>query len=502
MKTSSFRRTLRAPMISVAIAISAAISLSACGGGGSDSSAPPVVVNPPVTPPVVVDPPVVVPPVVVPPVVVEPPVVAPPVVVEPPVVVVPPVVVEPPVVVAPPVTKPGGSPLNPVPAVIGDDNVAPIYVDAGAFSNVKIPNAIYVDVKVCSPSNPASCAVIDHVLVDTGSVGLRLFADAAPSALLAGLPNATSGGEPLGECLSFVSGTTWGSVRKADIRMGGVNQSGKMAVNMSIQIIGDTGAKFADVPASCQGLQISSAAQMGAKGIIGIGLFAQDCGSACTVFAPPVYFSCAQAPCRQIQVPLADQVANPIIGFGADNNGNILVLPSLPNRVAARADGMLIFGLGTRSNNALPSGSSVLAANSLGYFSSQFNGSTLPNSLIDSGSSVNFFPAQDGAVKFNACPGGIASFLCAGSNMTITAANSGSRGTSSTIPVFVVDGLSAFTANPQGLAFEGLAGPSQAPYQTLFLGASFFYGRSVGLLIEERSAVGISFPGPAFTHTQ
>ncbi|MDN2704335.1 DUF3443 family protein [Janthinobacterium sp. SUN100] len=485
MKTPPFAHRFRLPLMSAAFALFATLALSACGGGSGSSAPPPVQTNPPVTPPVV-----------------EPPVVSPPVVVEPPVVTNPPVTpVDPPIIIKPPENKPGGSPLNPVAAVIGDDNVAPIYVDAGpANGNGNTPNAIFVDVKICAPGNTNNCAVIDHVLVDTGSVGLRVFAADMPSQLLGSLASATSGGEPLGQCISFISGTTWGSVRKADIRMGGTNQGGKLATNMAIQIIADPGAKFASIPASCQtqGTMLKTAADVGAKGIIGVGLFAQDCGSACTVFAAPVYYACSSVPCRQIPVPLADQVGNPLTGFGADNNGNIIILPPLSNHVAERAEGMLIFGLGTRSNNALPAGSSVLGATNLGYFSSDFNGRTLSNSFIDSGSSINFFPAGG---NFISCSGAISSFFCPGGTLSLTASNTGRAGTVSSVSILTVDASAAFTAHPTAHAFEGLAGAVGAPYLTLNMGASFFFGRSVGMLIDGRSAVGVSTTGPAFTHT-
>ena len=489
MKTTSLAHRCRATMMSAAIALSAAVALCACGGGSDSSVPPPATGNQPVIPPVI--PPVVAPPVVTPPVVV-----APPVVTNPPV-----TPIDPPVIIKPPENKPGGSPLNPVAAVIGDDNVAPVYVDAGpANGNGSTPNTIFVDVKICAPGNANNCAVIDHVLVDTGSVGLRVFAADMPSQLLGSLASATSGGEPLGQCLSFISGTTWGSVRRADIRMGGTNQGGKLATNMAIQIIADPGATFASIPATCQtqGSMLKTAADIGAKGIIGVGLFAQDCGSACTVFAAPVYYACSSAPCHQIPVPLADQVGNPLTGFGADNNGNIIILPTLSNHVADRAEGMLIFGLGTRSNNALPAGSSVLAATNLGYFSSDFNGRTLSNSLIDSGSTINYFPAGG---NFISCGGANSAFFCPGGALSLTASNTGRAGTVSTVSILTVDASAAFSANPTAHAFEGLAGAVRAPYQTLTMGASFFFGRSVGLLIDGRSAVGVNATGPAFTHT-
>lgn len=528
MKLPSFLYRLNTPLLSAAFVLSIPFTLVACGGGSASDSqlTPPVTVSPPVTPPVVVVPPVVVappdqvnPPVVPPPVTVETPVVIvppidttppvivpvdPPIVVKPPIDTTPPVIVpvDPPIVVKPPINQPGGSPLNPVAAVIGDDNVTPIYVDASPFNKRFVPNSIFADVKVCAPDNPGNCAVIDHVLVDTGSTGLRIFADQIPAQLLTALPVATSGGEPLAECVSFISGITWGSLRKANIGMGGINQAGKLAINTSIQIISDPAAQVADVPATCQsqGVIVKTAADMSAKGILGIGQFAQDCGTACAVFSPSVYYSCAQSPCRQISVPLADQVSNPVIDFGADNNGNIIVLPKLPNHVANRADGMLIFGLGTRANNALPTGSAVLASTVLGYFASDFNGRQLAKSLIDSGSTVVFAPST-GTVNLSSCEGSIASFFCPGSYLSLPVKNMGLKGTASTISLHIIDALAIFSANPQPYAIEGLAGLAPAPYNSLVLGASFFYGRSVGTLIEGRSAIGLNVTGPAVTHT-
>lgn len=84
----------------------------------------------------------------------------------------------------------------------------------------------------------------------------------------------------------------------------------------------------------------------------------------------------------------------------------------------------------------------------------------------------------------------------------MTAANTGRASTSSTVSILTVDASAAFMGNPTAHAFEGLAGAAGAPYQSLDLGASFFFGRSVGALMDGRSAVGVSATGPAFTHTQ
>lgn len=83
----------------------------------------------------------------------------------------------------------GGTP--PLAAAAGDANAVPIYVDGGMSAPAHaLPNAIYTNIEICAPGS-SNCAVIPHVLVDTGSVGLRLLASAirtANATLLGALP--------------------------------------------------------------------------------------------------------------------------------------------------------------------------------------------------------------------------------------------------------------------------------------------------------------------------
>ncbi|MDE3106455.1 MAG: DUF3443 family protein, partial [Acidobacteriota bacterium] len=76
----------------------------------------------------------------------------------------------------------GGSPAASItvsviaPAAL--DNRVPLVVDQGVGS-AGASNQSYITVNVCAPGT-ASCQTIDHVLVDTVSVGLRLLASRAP----------------------------------------------------------------------------------------------------------------------------------------------------------------------------------------------------------------------------------------------------------------------------------------------------------------------------------
>ena len=112
----------------------------------------------------------------------------------------------------------GGTPSagSAIPPAASGLNVLPLVVDAGppGTGNVNIP---YVSVTVCVPGS-AVCQTIDHVLVDTGSTGLRLFASALDPALF--LPAQTdASGNPLADCAVFASGYSWGAVRRANVRL-------------------------------------------------------------------------------------------------------------------------------------------------------------------------------------------------------------------------------------------------------------------------------------------
>src|SRR5208337_1949151 len=76
-------------------------------------------------------------------------------------------------------------------------NVQPIVVDAGP-PGVGTVNEAFVTVTVCLP-NTSTCQNIDHVLVDTGSSGLRLLSSAGGGELNPSLlPNEPdSKGNPL-----------------------------------------------------------------------------------------------------------------------------------------------------------------------------------------------------------------------------------------------------------------------------------------------------------------
>src|SRR5580658_8491677 len=89
------------------------------------------------------------------------------------------------------VTSPITPPVTPPPAAAA--NVATITVDAGPAALNTGPNAFisdntaFVSVTLCAPGT-TNCQTIDHVLLDTGSVGLRIFQSVLSASLLSALP--------------------------------------------------------------------------------------------------------------------------------------------------------------------------------------------------------------------------------------------------------------------------------------------------------------------------
>src|SRR5205823_5524854 len=155
-----------------------------------------------------------------------------------------------------------------------------------------------------------------------------------------------------------------------------------------VQVIGDTAANFASVPSTCSsaGSNIGTLDALGAKGILGIGLFKQDCGSACARAAVGgTYYACVAGDCSATAMPLAQQVSNPVASFATNNNGVLLVLPSVGTAGATSISGSLVFGVGTQANNAIAS-ETVYAANNSGNFNTTYKGRLYSASFIDSGS--------------------------------------------------------------------------------------------------------------------
>ncbi len=120
-------------------------------------------------------------------------------------------------------------------------NVQPISVELGPAHTV---NLAFTSVTLCQPGDAGRCQTIDHVIVDTGSSGLRVLSSAI-SASLALPQQLGSNGDPIVECAQFADGFSWGPLKIADLRI-----AGKQANALTIQVIGDPA--FSTTPTNCE----------------------------------------------------------------------------------------------------------------------------------------------------------------------------------------------------------------------------------------------------------
>ncbi|GAC1453882.1 MAG: hypothetical protein PVSMB6_08890 [Steroidobacteraceae bacterium] len=376
-------------------------------------------------------------------------------------------------------------------------NVAALTVDSGPTDpithvSVNAANSAYVSVTVCAPGT-LTCQTVDHIEVDTASVGLRIISAALTVALPLAL-NTVNPGKPLAECLQFADGDSWGALRTADVRI-----SGESAGSVTVHVIGDAATGGTTPPASANCTPAAplktenTVGTFGANGILGVGGFVNDCNSTgpCGAGNSATYYSCTSpGSCTATSASALQQVPNPATGF-ADNNGVIVELPPVPDAGAVNPTGVLVFGIGTQGNNAL-TGTKLTTNPSTGLIQAKFNGTTYTTGFLDSGSNANFI--SDGALTICASPN--TSFYCPASLTSLSATLTGANSAMLAADFNVDNAATMFaTANT---AFPNLGGPNSD--NTAFdLGLSFFYGRNVFTGFETIAA-GVQTAPPYFAY--
>jgi hypothetical protein len=206
---------------------------------------------------------------------------------------------------------------------------------------------------------------------------------------------------------------------------------------------------------------------LGANGILGIGLSQYDCSfggtNYCASGSVPsgTYYECSTSGCTSAPVILSQQVQNPVALFSTDNNGVIIELPSVSSPILSLT-GSMVFGIGTRTNNALDSAKQLFIDQN-GYVNTTFNG-TVFSSYIDSGSNAYFFQdtiAQDSN-----------EWYIPSSTLTFSAI----IGNKTDVSFRVGNADNMFNKYPTYAVFNTLAGYLNGSFTW---GLPFFYGRNV-----------------------
>jgi hypothetical protein len=369
-------------------------------------------------------------------------------------------------------------------------NTAMLTVDS-TFGTV---NPLYTTVKICAPGSTTNCKTVDHVLVDTGSTGLRLMASALNTTVINALGVRSSNNLPVQECMLFGTGHTWGAIKLADFTIGE-----KTVSSLPIQVIQDgsyteptlcsnTGTSY--ISASPVAGATSAQAALGANGILGIGAGLQDCGTLCTTVSKSVYMTCStsnSASCAQIALATDQQLPNPVSQFAADNNGVVISLPAVSADTGANTvTGTLIFGIDTRTNNQ-SSAVTVYGTDSYGFLSqASYNSTTYGTTIIDSGSNAYFF-ADSSIKRCTDTSGNTLAWYCPAQALPISAAITSVLTTipakTKAITFSVANAAPLF--NSGRTAFNNIGATSGSG--DFIFGLPFFYGRNVYVAFDTKT---------------
>ena len=359
-------------------------------------------------------------------------------------------------------------------------NVVPITVNGSqcvtrSFAYVNKP---CVSVTICSPGT-STCQTINDILLDTGSYGLRILSQA----LTVPLTQVASGSGQLAECVDFGDGASeWGLVEMASVILGT-----EPAVQIPIHVVNYS---FGGTPPSnCNSRNSTpdtSPSEAGFNGILGVGLFAQDCGSLCTTSTSPGnYYSCNGTTCTGTTAPMANQVINPVAALPGDNNGVLVQIQSVALGGVPSVNGNLILGIGTQTNNQPATAVTEYPADpTYGQFTTTFNGQTYSDScFIDSGSNGLFFEAPRSLITQCSSSSSGSGYFCETPTTQFSATNSGYLGSPTGTVNFEIGNATTLFNTSNNVFIELGANSSDFDW-----GLPFFFGRNVYVGIEGKSS--------------
>jgi hypothetical protein len=404
----------------------------------------------------------------------------------------------------------GQSPAVSTHALQTDNNLL-VSVEDGPRGFQLAPNAniLYATVTVCSPVD-GKCVDIDHVQLDTGSVGLRVLASKVKTLNLPPVEIAASPAVNAWECFPFVIGGLWGANAKAVVTLGR-QTTGVLAV----QLIEDDPAAALQPPADCLAAAdqhiLSSAGALGSNGILGIGSTNLDCGQVCLDGSYAAsnsfvqYYGCpagaaSTADCSTTAKVAANlQVSNPVSALqnSAYRGGVVLVMPAVSEPGAVSAAGELILGVDSTTGSATLSNNTVSAGVQkvlLGVDPVQIDAylnistelarpsgvQTYASSYLDTGTNGLFF--ADARTPLPLCSG--STWYCPTGALSLDAvlSDGGNTGHNAVALRFQIGNAEALFST-SNTAFGSIAGTAPGGSTAFAWGMPFFYGRRVYMSI-------------------
>jgi hypothetical protein len=341
-------------------------------------------------------------------------------------------------------------------------------------------NKFLVSLTVCVPDSNV-CQTVDKIMVDTGSIGLRIHASVL-AALQGQLPTSQQSGQVIAQCATFGNFYTWGSFRTADVTFGA-----RKASALPFQVYDDPA--LPEVSATSCGAQVGGLlhalpAAVQFNGVLGIrGARLDRLGS---------YLTCQTSGSNCTATELSDSqlLPNPVIALPQDSNGYQIVMPSIPDGGSAQVSGALILGLNTQSNNSFPqtvgNAPQMLALDSQQRFALYLDGVSY-GALMDSGTSINTLPTVNAPTCGASAPLGYCPSSTVMQPIQLAAASKPSVvfGTSLSIENW----LTLLATNLPTINNIASKTPStvMANGVQAILGAPFFYGRRISIGISGQS---------------
>lgn len=341
-------------------------------------------------------------------------------------------------------------------------------------------NSPCVSVTICD-SNNNNCSRVNNILLDTGSFGLRVFSSTLSSSTLNSLTPITANGNKVGECVSYGDGSqNWGSIAYANLQLA----VGATATNTPIQIIDST---FSKVPSSCYNAT-SSPTDFGYNGILGVGLSKNDGGN---------YYSCNGNSCTSYNLPIKQQVANPVSLLPQNNNGITLTFDNVGSGGGSGITGQLIFGVSTTQSNTVNVANTYPAtfdSNGIPVFNSQMN-SINYSGFLDSGTNTLSFNGS-GISGLSQCTGQLAGFFCPISTINLSPSNLNSNSNYINSSISIANAYNILNSGDSAYSNIGATIPSGIGQNYIDYGIPFFYGKTIQLVFQGSSSNIVN--GPAW----
>lgn len=382
--------------------------------------------------------------------------------------------------------------LNPLPTPSNSNlivNITPNGREGQLCGNINIP---CVSVTICSPTNPTSCQTIDNVLIDSGSVGLRIFKSILNSSLV--LPLESAGNSTIANCVGYGDlSANWGPLAIANITLSNESTTQSIPIQLIDSSYANGGSKclnsFNNTRSSFH-LE-NSPEEFGFNGILGVAPIIYDNITG--------YFSCTDSLCLDeteiIHEVTSLLMTNPI-AFLPESYGSGITfkLPTLDNNGATNVVGYAIFGVGSNNDNIFESGINIYhiytdGSSNCNYYlficmpTTLLTNTTIQYGFLDTGS--NFFSFNDDNIS------NTDGFYTPNSMRTLYASNTSENGEVITTSFNIANIYNLFN-NTNNTAFNNNGANGFDGF--LDYGLPFFFGKTVYICFQDKTCNGI--PGP------